>query len=324
MPETVFFKGRSRFKYILYVSARFYIKEAVTMTLSALKSGRIAVLGAFFLSILGAKANVLPAEGEAWQNSLGMKFVPAGTTGILVGVWDTRFKDFDSFVRATRYDATRLMNPDGVVKNGDSWALPGFDQTPDCPVSTVSWDDARAFCLWLTEKERWERVIGNNQYYRLPTDAEWTAAAGAGFHYPWGEQDEPPASAGNYAYKGDGFPESTLDGADGYKYTSPVGAFSPNAYGLYDMGGNLWEWCEDWYRKEMNDADARNIFPILLRDGGGHAFHVLRGASWRSYKTMRLRTSAREFLPASTRLNYDGFRCVLVASPGHDATVPWY
>jgi formylglycine-generating enzyme required for sulfatase activity len=294
------------------------------MTLSALRHGGMALGVAFLLSSLSTNAQVLPAEGQPWQNSLGMKFVPAGTKGILVDVWDTRLKDFDSFVRATRYDATRLMNSDGIVKDGDSWALPGFDQTPDCPVSTVSWDDARAFCLWLTEKERWERVISRDQYYRLPTDAEWTAAAGDGLRYPWGEQDSPPPGAGNYAFKDDGFFESTLDGADGYKNTSPVGSFSSNAYGLYDMGGNLWEWCEDWYRKEMNDIDARTVFPILQRDGGGHAFHVLRGASWRSCKLMRLRTSAREFLPAPTRLNYDGFRCVLVISPGHDAMVSWH
>ena len=170
----------------------------------------------FSLSFQGARAQNPPASpsfgpvaGRPWTNSLGVKFVPAGTDGVLFSVWDVRVKDFKAFVDATGYDATKGMvsfdndGTDGWKARGDTWKSPGFAQTDDDPVVGVNLDDAKAFCAWLTKKEQAEGKLGANQLYRLPSDAEWSKAVGLnessegtpqskglskGFEtvYPWG------------------------------------------------------------------------------------------------------------------------------------------
>jgi formylglycine-generating enzyme required for sulfatase activity len=259
-----------------------------------------------------------PKDGQGWQNSVGMKFVPAGTPGVLFSAYDARVKDFAAFVDATHYDATSgcysFVASDGSFKQqGDTWKSPGFTQGPDYPVVGVSWTDAKAFCRWLTDKERKEGVIRQDQSYRLPTDAEWSAAAGTGT-YPWGEQWPPPPDAGNYSRKGDGFPASSIDNKDGYIYSAPVGTFTPDSYGLYDMGGNVWQWCEDWYRKEMNTDDTLKAVPALTDDGGGQVYRVLRGAAWSFNDPIHLRSSNRLYASPGVRRTTVGFRCVMVAT----------
>jgi formylglycine-generating enzyme required for sulfatase activity len=257
-----------------------------------------------------------PKDGQGWQNSLGMKFIPAGTSGVLFCVWDTRVEDFQAFVDATHYDATAgcfSIGSDGFKQHGDTWKAPGFTQGPDYPVCGVSWTDAKAFCRWLTDKERKEGVIRQNQSYRLPADAEWSAAVGTET-YLWGEPWLPPPNAGNYARKGDGYGTSPIDTKDGYAYTAPVGSFTPNNYGLYDMGGNVWQWCEDWYRKEMNSDDVIKAVPVLANDGGGQACRVLRGASWDDDNPVELRSSCRHYDTPNIRITRVGFRCVVVVS----------
>ncbi len=227
-----------------------------------------------------------PVAGQPWTNSLGVKFVPAGTDGILFGVWDVRVKDYQAFVTATGHD----------------WPKPSFTQTENDPAVNVSWDDAHAFCDWLTRKEQAEGILGPNQKYRLPTDAEWSTAVGlnestegtpkdkdskiAGV-YPWGTQWPPPTGAGNYD-------ESLTH--DGCANTSPVGSFTANAYGLYDMGGNVCQWCEDKYDKE-------------------HESRVLRGASSSSLVPQFLLSSFRNSVAPGLRGDDLGFRVVVVVSP---------
>jgi hypothetical protein len=176
------------------------------------------------------------------ENSLGMKFVPAGTPKILFSIWDVRVKDFRVFVDATGYKA----------RNGHG-TTPDFAQTDNDPVVLVDWKDAKAFCDWLTKKEHEDGKLGSDEYYRLPTDTEWSTAVGLNENnhdfpsdkcdlikgvYPWGTQWPPPSGAGNYD-------ESLTH--DSYIHTSPVGSFPANLYGLYDMGGNVQQWCEDVY-----------------------------------------------------------------------------
>lgn len=223
-----------------------------------------------------------PKSGKRYENSLGMKFVPVPGTDVLFCVWITRVQDYETFTRAT----TR------------AWEKPGFTQGQEHPAVNVSWQDAKAFCAWLTHKERAEGRLTTEQSYRLPLDWEWSVAVGlkeirtgtpaekdGGIKdvYPWGAQWPPPRGAGNY--------DQSLSVED-FPNTSPAGSFAPNTFGLYDMGGNVWQWCED-----SIDGKSEN--------------RTLRGASWF--------LDARELLQSSKRYNYapgvatdtSGFRLVL-------------
>jgi len=230
---------------------------------------------------------------KAQVNSLGMKFVPVPGTDVLFCIWDVRVQDYRAYAEANSGVATNSTNP-------------GFAQGDTHPVVMVSWEDAKAFCAWLSRKE--------DKTYRLPTDAEWSVAVGLTGEsggtpseksmkikdvYPWGNQWPPPSGTGNYADASCNLKHSgwtTIEGYDdGYAETSPVGSFAANKYGLYDMGGNVWQWCEDWY-----DGDQK--------------YRVLRGASWYSSVSGRLLSSSRSLGTPDGRFIDDGFRCVLVDS----------
>jgi hypothetical protein len=263
------------------------------------------------------KANPAHANRDRpWTNSLGQIFVPVPDTKVLFCIWDTRVQDFEVFASATGHDATAGMysvGSDRWKQRGATWKSPGFSQGPTHPVCGVSWEDAQAFCRWLTERERGEGRLGSNQSYRLPTDAEWSVAVGLGQEsgatpkdkdgktkgvYPWGGQWPPPSGAGNYA--GSEAADSqwpsdwkTIEGyQDGYPRTSPAGRFRANSLGLFDMGGNVWQWCEDWYDGEQKHR-------------------VLRGASWLDNFPDRLLSSYRRNLTPGGRYGFIGFRCVL-------------
>ena len=182
----------------------------------------------------------------------------------------------------------------------------------------VSWNEAREFCAWLSKKD--------GRTYRLPTDAEWSTAVGPQ-KYPWGVAWPPPKGADNYAdarylnslvaQSGETKWSNELgDFDDGFERTSPVGNFAANRHGLYDMGGNVWQWCEDTYRPSMNDAETLKAYPSLKKEKSddGIPYHVIRGASWRGDAQVDLRSSYRHAgRPAYRNANY-GFRCVLVVS----------
>jgi formylglycine-generating enzyme required for sulfatase activity len=181
----------------------------------------------------------------------------------------------------------------------------------------VSWDDAQAFCNWLTKKDHEEGLLGPNQSYRLPKDDEWTRAVGPG-KYPWGDSSSPPLEAGNYCRQGDSssFDYTSFRGTDGYAYTSPVGKFKPNSYGLYDMGGNVYQWCDDWYTASLNNDEVKTQDKELANDAGGHMYKVLRGSSWGKGGPEYLLSATRCFdIPTTYNLSGDvGFRIVVVIS----------
>ncbi len=227
-------------------------------------------------------------DGKVWTNSLGMKFAPVAPTRVAFAIWETRVKDYAVFAAATNRKCEE----------------PGFDQAPDHPAVMVSWEEARAFCAWLTAKERLDGVIGNDMSYRLPTDPEWSIAVGLPEEqgrtpqekdgkiegvYFWGTQWPPPEGAGNY--------DQSI-GADEFQKTSPVGSFAANKLGLFDLGGNVWEWCEDRYAP-------------------GYGPQVLRGGSWSGLDRVGLLSSYRlhDAYPGDRR-NVIGFRCVLVVLGG--------
>jgi serine/threonine protein kinase len=254
---------------------------------------------------------------QRWTNSLGMQFVTIPGTAVCFCIWKTRVQDFAAFVNDTDYDATQGVYSQvwpGQQQRGDTWHNPGFEQGPTHPVCGVSWEDSHEFCRWLTEIERQKGLLGKDQEYRLPTDSEWSAAVGNA-NYPWGNQWPPPRWAGNYkgAESGRGPGGNFIANyVDDFPWTSPVGSFQANRYGLFDLGGNLWELCEDWYSKEMNNEDWREQVPELAKDGGGTTFRVMRGGSWAVLAHYGDALSARRRpIPPDKRLTTVGFRCVL-------------
>jgi len=250
-------------------------------------SGKVEPQQQTFLAARLEKS-VGPVPGQPFTNSLGMKFVPLGD--IQISVWETRVQDYEAFCRAT----------------GRHYEPPDFHQTATDPSVKVSWFDAMAFCKWLTEREHEENLIEDRQVYRLPTDLEWSMAVGlvneSGAtpeirdgkiknEFPWGKQWPPPNSVGNY-----GVATGRRRGA-----TMPVGSFKPNSLGLYDLGGNVWEWCLDTYK---GGASATS------RDWG-----VLRGGSWATSNRLEMQSSYRNVVDRNDRDVIYGFRCVLPAQP---------
>jgi len=229
----------------------------------------------------------IPAN--AIVNTLGMPFVPVPGTDVQFCIWETRVKDYAVYAAANA----------GVDESWKDFGS-GFKQADTHPVVKVSWHDANAFCAWLTKKELAEGKIKAGQKYRLPTDAEWSVAVGLGQEkgntpkeknwgikdvYPWGKEWTPPVGAGNY--------RQSLK-VDKFEYTSPVGSFAANKLGLHDMGGNVWEWCEDKY----------STVPVL------------RGASWNDDIPDDLLSSSRNGYAPGYRGISVGFRCVLVSGSG--------
>ena len=274
---------------------------------AAEEAERVAKVEQERLEVLRNQPNSSSATKDSpFENSLGMRFVPVPGTDALFSVWDTRVADFRAYAEATAYRQTGgIYVWDGSkwgVDQDASWERPGFPQSDEHPVVGVSWEEAKAFCRWLTEKERSEGKIGEEQEYRLPSDAEWSVAVGGG-KYPWGDRWPPPKGAGNY--------DPSL-GVDSYQYTSPCGKLGANEFGLCDMGGNVWQWCEDWYRSEMNERAVLEKYPFLKDDGGGQKYRVVRGASWRSRGPELLLSSLRGGDSPGYRDANFGFRCVLV------------
>ena len=280
------------------------------------------------LGIVGIDAS----REHPWQDSLGLKFVPVPGTSVLFAIWDTRVQDFKTFVAESGHEVTGVMWSLGTQtlrkKEGATWKQPGFVQGPTHPVVGVKWDDAEAFCSWLTKREHSTGVLPPELHYRLPNDAEWSVAVGLGHEdgatpeekskkvtgvYPWGTEWPPPRGAGNYAGSEaqNRVPLAVFsEYEDEWIFTSPVGSFSANKYGLYDMGGNVWQWCEDQYN---STKDSR----------------VLRGAAWDDYIDTRheqLLASYRGHVSWLDQIGDDlppwelgsaadniGFRCVVAA-----------
>ena len=163
---------------------------------------------------------------------------------------------------------------------------------PNQPVVGVTWHDAAAFCRWLT------KVTGVP--HELPTENQWEVAARGGLvsqPYPWG--DAAPDAGGVFRANF----HTSLPGAAGFRFTAPVGSFPANGYGLFDMAGNVSEWCQDRY--------------VPLRTGGPFkpgVLRLLKGGSWLS-GPRDLRPAARQSAPPLYADGYIGFRVVRLPLP---------
>jgi formylglycine-generating enzyme required for sulfatase activity len=179
-------------------------------------------------------------------------------------------------------------------------------ETDHHPVVRVSWDDAAAYCNWLSDKESLPpayvasggtHVLASppTSGYRLPTEAEWELAAryasGAASKYPWGDSLPVPAAAGNFADESaEGMVATTLPSFnDSFAATAPVDSFAPNALGLYNLGGNVAEWVTDHYEMAPAAAAADPVGPP------SGEFHVIRGASYLHGSVTQLRLTFRDY-----------------------------
>ena len=282
--------------------------------------------------------------GHLVTNSLGMRlvYVPAGeyvmgsspeaaakdpdevprhrvqiSRGFYMGRTEVTRGQFAVFVEDAAWEtqaeregwAYAWKNGSFQIVHGASFRAAGFPQGDDHPVVCVSWTDASEFCRWLAHRE--------GKRYRLPTEAEWEYACRAGSEamYQWGDRPEDGQGWCNVAdltareeFAGVASPSMLFPWHDAYTFTAPVGRFRPNAFGLYDMHGNVLEFCSDWY-----DKDYYATSPTVDPQGPeGGTFRILRGGDWSSY-LRGCRTAKRYRDKPGIRCSNLGFRVVLEA-----------
>lgn len=176
-----------------------------------------------------------------------------------------------------------------------SWQNPGFEQGDDHPVVNVTWNDAAALARWLSREE--------GRTYRLPTEAEWEYACRAGGRGRYQHGDDPAgltrvgntfdeqASAHWPAWR-----DRAVPGRDGHAFTAPVGSYAPNAFGVHDLHGNVWEWVSDWYgedyyaRSPSNDPQGPADGNVKVRRGGSwHTWPLYTRCTFRNWNTVQTR-----------------------------------
>lgn len=287
-----------------------------------------------------SRPELVAAPLRPYVNELGMKFIPLPEHNVLFSLWETRIQDYEAFVRDENDDdftvvglaikehlspgpktintkpggkppavGMRIIGLRGWEESlGYAWNDPGWPTTPEHPACGISYDEAVAFCQWLTAKERASKRISANHTYRLPTSTEWQDAANRPSattetgnktaEFVWGDAWPPPRNAGNLTGREVSQPPwpgwSTLDYEDGYPRTAPVGQFTPSALGFFDLEGNVKEWCAP-----LPGGDSTRYMP-------------LRGAAWGvNAKRELFRVAYLSLADPTEHHSLHGFRCVL-------------
>ena len=240
-----------------------------------------------------------------------------------------------------KYDVTKAQWDDvynWATNHGYSFDSGAAGKATNHPAQSMDWYDAVRWCNARSEKEgktpayymnarfsvpyRAGQVapyVNWSSGYRLPTEAEWEKAArggASGLRFPWGntiswsQANYYTPSVGYYAYdlnSTSGFDPTFINGL--YPYTSPVGYFAPNGFGLYDMTGNVWQWCWDWYASGWYSNSLATL-PDPRGPSSG-MYHMLRGGGWDDDVPIACRTSFRYILIPTTKYFFIGFRSVL-------------
>ena len=228
-----------------------------------------------------------------------------------MGKYPVTKAQYGEFVRATGHSATSACWTWNVtagayqLQDGPTWRDPGFPQTPEHPVLCVSWDDAQAYVAWLSEQ--------TGQDYRLPGEAEreYVARSAADTTWPWDGTGQDICTYGNVSdlsrlgvHTGtERSPQTVFDCQDGYVYTAPVGSFRANAFGVYDMIGNVWEWTGDCFASYVS-AESKDARPS---SADACEQRALRGGSWFTL-TFLNRPAARYGAAPTDRSGHVGFR----------------
>ncbi len=206
-----------------------------------------------------------------------------------VGKYEVTQAQFGAFVEATGYNPSVCADPDGDWR--DPLSSLDFNQPERHPVVCVSWSDARAYIAWLNGR--------TGKRYRLLTESEWEYAARAGTEtrYYFGNSDGSLSGQANCS-------ENSC--SDGFEYTSPVGSFSPNGFGLYDMHGNVWEWVEDCAQVNYEGApdDGSAVTSPCRREDQSQ----IRGGAWFTNAPSSLRSANRASNLRNTPSQSIGFR----------------
>ncbi len=262
------------------------------------------------------------------------------TRPFFLAVTEVTVGQFKQFVAEEKYRTTAEISGRGVdgfqpkappnqtwrspifeLNSSFNWRNPGFAQNDNHPVVGVSWEDAQAFCAWLSKKE--------GVHYRLPTEAEWEHASRAGSRtwFSWGDEFAAVGSKANIAHAEleKAYPERALRqwlfdssaAGDGHIFTAPVGSFPANTWGLHDMHGNVWEWCEDYYSdvyykkfesRQYDRPPGLAIDPKNDQPWNSHGqWRVIRGGSWCN-GPVQCRSGVRSYYDPKDAGCYLGFR----------------
>lgn len=277
--------------------------------------------------------------GKPFTNSLGMKMVrlrggdfmmgqpdvgieadnPAHRVQITkpyyIGAHEVTVGQFRRFIESENYNAGRGVGYNaelrGIQANNPAfdWRYPGWTQTDQHPVTNVSWHVASDFCNWLSRKE--------GKRYRLPTEAEWEFACRGGTTtlFSCGATEDNLKGFANIAdsqlkqalaptFATPNYYDYSKPWDDGFPCSAPVGSFAPNPYGLYDMHGNLQEWCSDWHGQ-----DYFRVSPLKDPTGPASGYHrVKRGGDWLDYPVISHSSFRRSEVPPNNRSHLIGFR----------------